>query len=412
MANNNGKKLKIPYIIFSIIVSFALWLYVAYVDNPEATVDFYGIKIEFSGEDLLRDNDLIVTNIDTNSLNISLTGRRNTVTRLSNADIKAVVDLSDVLAISSDAGEYQLSYDLDYGVSNSGIILSSVSREYVTVTVEKLETVSVPVKAIYNGGVAEGYKADAPEVSPETIEVQGPGAIISQISYAAATLDRENLSTSVSEQVPLVLMDENDNVISTDGLILSTDTATVSISVLMVKDVPLVVNLIEGASATDENVRCNIDPQYITISGDREILEDYNQITLGTIDLTSFISSITETYTITLPNDVRNLTGTVTATVTVEVLNTSTRRLTADNIQYRNNTPGFNVDVVTQSMDITIRGQEEDLDQVTSDNIRVIADLSELGNTTGAFTVPAKVYVDGFENVDAVGEYTVTVIIS
>ena len=412
MANKSGKKLKIPYIIFSIVVSFVLWLYVAYVDNPEATVDFYGIKIEFTGADLLRDNGLVVTGVDTNSLNISLTGRRNTVTRLSNTDISATVDLTDILSMSTDAGEYQLDYDLSYSTTNTGISVESVSRQYVTVTVEKLATVNVPVRAIYNGGVAEGYTAESPEVSPDTIEVSGPRDVISKISYAAATLDRQNLSTSVSDQVQLVLMDENDNEISQEGLVLSTDTVTVSVSVLMVKDVPLVVNFIEGASATDENIRFSIDPQYITISGDPEILQDYNQITLGTIDLTSFAFSTTETYTITLPNDVRNLTGDVTATVSVEVLGTSTKRLTATNIQYRNNTPGFNVDIVTQSMDITIRGKDEDIDQVTSDNIRVIADLSELGNTTGAFTVPARVYVDGFENVDAVGEYTVTVIIS
>ena len=412
MANKSGKKLKIPYIIFSVVVSFVLWLYVAYVDNPEATVDFYGIKIEFTGADLLRDNGLVVTDVDTNSLNISLTGRRNTVTRLSNSDISATVDLTDILSMSTDAGEYQLDYDLTYSTANTGIFIESVSRQHVTVTVEKLATVYVPVRAIYNGGVADGYTAESPEVSPDTIEVSGPRDVISKISYAAATLDRKDLSTSVSDQVQVTLMDENDNEISQDGLALSADTVTVSVSVLMVKDVPLVVNFIEGASATRENIKFNIDPQYITISGDPEILQDYNQITLGTIDLTSFAFSTTETYTITLPNDVRNLTGDVTATVSVEVMGTSTKRLTASNIQYRNNTPGFSVDIVTQSMDITIRGKDEDIDKVTSDNIRIIADLSELGNTTGAFTVPARVYVDGFENVDAVGEYTVTVIIS
>ena len=171
MANKSGKKLKIPYIIFSIVVSFVLWLYVAYVDNPEATVDFYGIKIEFTGADLLRDNGLVVTGVDTNSLNISLTGRRNTVTRLSNTDISATVDLTDILSMSTDAGEYQLDYDLSYSTTNTGISVESVSRQYVTVTVEKLATVNVPVRAIYNGGVAEGYTAESPEVSPDTIEV-------------------------------------------------------------------------------------------------------------------------------------------------------------------------------------------------------------------------------------------------
>ena len=412
MANKSEKKLRLPYIILSIIASFILWLYVAYVDNPESTVNFYGVRVELTNEDLLRDNGLVVTNVDTQSLNIALTGRRNTVTRLSTADIKAVVDLTDILAMSTEAGEYQLDYEFEYSTNDTGIFVDSVSRQYITVTVESLATVTVPVRAIYNGGVAEGYISETPEASPSTIEVSGPKDVVSEISYAAAELDRANLSTSTSEQVELVLMDENDTEIPQDDLTLSSETVTVSVSVLMVKEVPLVVNFIEGASATDANIKYSIDPDVITISGDPAILEDYNQITLGTIDLKSFTFNTTETYPITLPNDVRNLTGSTTATVTVEVLNMSSRRLTASNIQYRNNTPGFNVDIVTQSMDVTIRGSEADIEQVTSDNIRIVADLSELGNTTGAFTVPATVYVDGFDSVDAVGEYTVTVIIS
>jgi hypothetical protein len=76
------------------------------------------------------------------------------------------------------------------------------------------------------------------------------------------------------------------------------------------------------------------------------------------------------------------------------------------------NADGVDVGIITQSLDVTVRGQEADLEQITSENIRIVADLSEIGNVTGTFAAPAKIYVDGFNTVDAVGEYWITVVIS
>ncbi|MGM9522073.1 MAG: YbbR-like domain-containing protein [Oscillospiraceae bacterium] len=409
--NNTDKKRKILYIVFSIITSLVLWLYVAYVDNPEKDVSVSGIKVEFSGEELLADNNLVVTSVDTASLTITFSGSRNVVSNLSKDNVRAVVDLSDILNSSPTAGTHQLTYTLEYGTSSNGITVSSASKNYITVTIEKLVTETIPVRANYEGGIADGYTAEEPVASPETITVSGPRETVDKISYALATLNRENLSKSVSEQVPVVLMDEDGNVVSDDGLTLSTDTVTVSISVLMVKDVPLEVNLVYGASATAENTIRKIDPEYITISGDPEILDSFNVITLGTIDLTSFTSSYGATYTIVLPNDVTNLSGVSSASVEVRVLNTETTKVTSTNIITRND-PTNNVSIINQSIEVTLRGKQEDLDAVTPENIRIVADLSGLDNTSGRFTVNAKVYVDGFDSVDAVGEYKVTVIIS
>ena len=46
---------------------------------------------------------------------------------------------------------------------------------------------------------------------------------------------------------------------------------------------------------------------------------------------------------------------------------------------------------------------------ITADNVRVVADLSDYDATTGVITVTAKAYVDGYEKAGAIGEYTVSV---
>lgn len=406
---------KVLYIIFSVVASIALWIYVAYVDNPNVPVTVSGIPIEFKGNELLADNDLAVTNVDAERLTIRFNGRRNTVTKLSNDNIRAIVDLSDVLKSNAGmTGIYQLSYSLDYGtVSAYGDIeVASASKAYISVTVEKMVTASVPVRGVYNGGVGEGYLAELPAASPETVTVAGPQSVVSKIAYAEAVLERANLTKSVTEAVPLVFYDENGKPVEDKNLIPSQETVNITLSVLMIKEIPLSVNTVYSASANESNTKVTINPAFITISGDPEELSEINQITLGTIDLTSFVTNTTETFPITPPNDTVNVTGDTTAEVTVEVIGKSTRKLSASNIEVKNSTDGYKETILTQSLDITLRGDEADINNVKPENIRVVADLAELGNTTGTFTVSAKVYVDGFTDVDAVGEYKVTVSIT
>ena len=86
-------------------------------------------------------------------------------------------------------------------------------------------------------------------------------------------------------------------------------------------------------------------------------------------------------------------------------------------------TPGYSATVITESLDILLRGTAADIAKITPDpnddgktevpvSYRVVADLSELGDTKGTYSVLAKVYVDGDVNVGAIGDYTVTVTIS
>jgi hypothetical protein len=45
-------------------------------------------------------------------------------------------------------------------------------------------------------------------------------------------------------------------------------------------------------------------------------------------------------------------------------------------------------------------------------NIRIVADLSDIKEATGNYTLPAKVYLDGYGGAGIVGEYKVVVSIS
>ena len=67
------------------------------------------------------------------------------------------------------------------------------------------------------------------------------------------------------------------------------DTVSVSMPVLMNKDLPLTVSLVGGAGATEDNCVVEIEPKSIQVAGDTTVLQTLNQLVVATGDLLSLI---------------------------------------------------------------------------------------------------------------------------
>jgi len=134
------------------------------------------------------------------------------------------------------------------------------------------------------------------------------------------------------------------------------------------------------------------------------VLGKLNQIVVATIDLSGFATSYEKTVTIPLENDLRNLSGVTEATVRVSVRGLATEKITATNITTTGTTRS--VEIMTT---VTVRAPEDVISQITAENVRVVVDLTNYKATSGTVAVPAKIYVDGFSNAGAVGEYVVNV---
>jgi len=402
------------YIVFAIIASIVLWTYVAYVENPDVSVTISGIPVDFINEDVLEENHLVLTSVGRETVSLSFTGKRNNVTKLNDSNLSLSVDLADILKLGGIPGSYPLSYTIQYPskVNRNAISVSGSNASYITATVENLVTAEVPVRCNYDGDVAEGFKAEPIEFSPQTISVSGPEALVGSVEYAWANVHRDVISATLETQTGVVLMDISGNPITSDRLTLSTDSVNVRIPVAVVKDVALDVKLIYSASATEDNVTYTVTPSTVTLSGEAEVLNDVNTLVIKTINLNDILTTSTEAVDIPLPNAVENVSGVTTAVVTIQVLGTETAKVTATEFSTKNDTPGYISTVVTQSLDVTLRGLGSSAKEVQPENIRVVADMAELGSGEGTFTVPAVVTVDGTTTVDVIGAYTVTVIVT
>mgnify|MGYP001280962399 CR=1 FL=1 len=147
------------------------------------------------------------------------------------------------------------------------------------------------------------------------------------------------------------------------------------------------------------------------LDGEAAREEAIDEIKLDTLSLADLKAAETFTYDIPLPDGVDNLSGVTSVTLTILFDDIDSLTVDATQFGYENLTTERDVTVVTSTLSVTLRGTSTALAQVNEENLRVVADLTNVSDADGVYTVPATVYVDGLD-VGAVGSYQVTVRLS
>jgi len=402
----NGRKFAL--VLLALLLSVIFWVYVTNQEGQEDDFTYTGVKVVLEGEANMRDSKgLIITSLDTTSMRVTVTGSPRVLAKLSAADITAVVDLSSITSTGHYSRAPKITYSSDFSASE--LTAKFPGQGTVNFYVDKLSTQTVDVKGINNGSTAEGFSAEPLEFSPATVKLSGPETALAKVDHAWIEVNREDVDSTLSYESTFVLRDKDNNIIEDDSITTESDTVTVILPVIAIKEVDLVVATIPGAGASDENVVKTFDPvSKVTLSGDAEVLEGVNSILLDTIDLSKVDGTYSETYTIVIPNETEIIGNTKEVTVTLEVVGLDTKRVNipVENLSYINMTEGYTAEIMDSSLNnVTLRGLAKDLEAVSAENVRAVADLTEYGTATGIFAVPVKIYVDGTTAVGAIGEY-------
>lgn len=394
--------------IVSLLASLTIWVYVTSMQSDQYTLEFHDVPVELVGEDMLRDTkNMVITDLDTSTVSVKIVGPRRIVAGLSSTDLKACVDVSRLSRSAYTTQQYYISYP--EGTDTTNIDDSGRSPSTVSFMVSPLNSKTIQVRGSFDGSLAEGYTAEAPVFEPATITVSGADVNLKDISYAWVSFGKENVDSTYKVETGFTLMNDNGEECSTVGLTCSDDVVTATLPLLLVKEIPLSVDLIEGAGATKSNTKIKIEPESITLAGDSAILTGMNKIVLDTIDLTDFASTTSETYTIPIDNNMKNLTGATEAKVTVEIVGLETRTYKVKNISCTNVTEGYAADIISESIDVVLRGTPQQLDQLKAESIRAVADLTDYKESTGQFMPNVKIIVDGFTDVGAIGQNTISI---
>ena len=401
------------WILLSLIIAFLLWGYVASTESVMIEKTISGVKIEFQGAEALRQSsDLIVTEQDRTTVNLTLRSTRRVLRNLDNSNVSAVINLNRVTT----DGRYAVSYDISYpsGVNPDDITLVRSSADIINFYVDRQTRRTIPVEGTFTGSPAEGYTAEKElEFDPMAVTISGPKAAVDLVDHAYVTINRSNVDKTLQYSTTYDLIDADGNIVEDSRITLETPEVTVTLNVLSIKTVSLDVTVIDGGGATRENTVIRIEPSSVVLTGDASVINDTNKLNLGTINLASFASEYTATYKIVLPNNTENITGVNEATVTVTIVGLSTKpfEINHDNISCTNVPEGYVAEIITQKLPINIRASEHTLALIQENNLQAVADLSDVSGTTasGVIEHTVRIYINGVPDAGVIGEYTVYV---
>lgn len=407
--------------LLALVVSVIIWVYIVTVENPEREATLFNIPVTFSGEDILReDYDLIIaeTNVES-GVTLDFSGKLSELNKLRDEKMELEVTV-DVSRLRS-ANEFTFSYDLSNvtlpaSVSSQSLSLIGRAPNKISVTLAKLESKTVEVKVVTDVKTVDGYLAERATQNYSEIVIEGPADVINQVDYALVSLTRENVDQTITTSLPYTLIDYDGNVVDSTDITSDVTEIEVTQPISMFKVVPLEILTIDGGGATQDDCVIQVEPETIQISGEASILETIQSIRLSSVDLSSMMSN-SETFTrvITVPDGCTNLSGVQEATVKVQIKNKAIRqmRIPSTNFQFINQPAGIQPESTTTMLLVAIRANEADIDLISEENIRVVADLSSFtaANAGTTVTVPVRIYLDGFADAGVIQDEEYSIIV-
>lgn len=400
---------KIFYIAASLLLAIAFWLYADNALGNTIKREFVNVPIDFIGaEDTLPSRGLMLASGEDATLDLTISGPRTVISSLDAGDIRGQVNVTSISA----AGPYSLPCTLYYpdNVNTSDITIERRSRNNVSFQVTGLYSREIPVNINVIGGVQEPYvyMANRWVVEPSTLTISGLQDSVDEVASARVVVDISNATETIQQEYSYELLDSEGNVLEDPDVRASDQRVSVTVPIHMVKEVPVTVKFKESPGSTLENVKWDLEPKAITISGEPLSLEGIDEINLGEVDLSAYDGNQEIELEIKLPGGCENASGQKTAKLSIEFNGLTTRSITATNIIASGLSVSQSFDLITTSLDVVLRGPAADLEQVTPEDIRVVVDLKDI-TADGTVSPEPNIYVDGFRSVGALKkDYSIT----
>lgn len=399
-------KSKILAFLLATVVAFGLWLYVITVVNPEAEKTYYEIPVVLQNKEILEERGLMIVS-ESPKVTLALKGKRTILNILNEANINVIINLANI----EKTGTHHLTYDISYpgNVSKNEISVLSSSTDLITLKVEKKIKKTIPVVVDYGEtSVPEGFIADLKNIYLDrpSIEVSGPESVMQHIHQAVIEVDLTGQTKNLIKEDTYTLCNEEGVPVNASGVITNAEKITLRIKIHRMKEIPLVVEIIEGGGATQQTSTIKIAPQTIWVSGEDHLLENLSELVIGTVNLAEIPEDTTFVYDIVMPEGVTNQTGVTQATVSVDVPELMTKTFNVTTITAINVPEGMGAEIITQAQPVTVRGPVAVVDAMVDTDISLVVDFS--GVQPGMHTLDAKVVIgDAFPGVGAMDTYQV-----
>ena len=374
--------------LWALALSVAVWIAaVTAADPDEQRVFAKPVEIQIVG----RDAGLVILNEIPTSVEVTLRAPRSVWARLEAQEtpIRAIADLS-----AMSAGEHTVQIQVQVTEGPSRVV--SVTPSEFTLTLEPLESRVFPVGLTLNGQPATGYRAGDPIVSPEEILVSGAASLVEKVERARVAINLTGTRESVDQISQVQLLDSNN--LPVEGLSVNPISVSVNIPVTQqggYRD--LAVKVIVHGQVANGYLLTNLSvfPPIVTVfSTDPSLVNNLpGVVETQELELSGASDDISTRLALELPEGV-SVVGEQSVQVQVGI-EPIISNLTLSNIKVEVVGLGEGLSAILSpiEVDVILSGPAPLLDSLLLQDIRVIVDVTDLGQGVYQLTPRVEILV-------------------
>lgn len=388
--------------LLSVAIAFCLWLYVITVDNPDYRDTIYDIPLTFVNETALKNRNLVITDISADSVDITFSGNRTDVLKLDKSNITLKVDLSRIYDPGVHTVEWTISFPGD--VASNAFTRENVNPDKVTIVAENWVRKEIAVRLVFTGSVPIGVFADTENAVREynTITVAGPESVVEQVEEALINIDLSEYRESIDAYFRFTLVNKNQEPVDAADIEVNVEEIHVGMAVQTVKDVALVINLVDGGGATSGTTVLSYSPQSLKFVGDEAILAEMDEIVLGTVNLAEVLEDTEIVFPIPEIEGVTNLSGLTEITASLSFPSLATTEIVLEDLKAINVPEGMEAEIITQKLTVKVRGPYDEVMRLLPQDMKAEVDFTgaQIGSSTFKVIIT---FGDTFENLGILG---------
>ena len=378
----------------AVLISFALWLYVISVVSPESEETFYDIPVSYQN-DILEERGLMIVS-ETPTVTLKLKGNRSDLNELNANNITILVDLAAIQTPGTQMLSYKYSFPAN--LPNNAFDVLSQTPNLLQLKVESKVKKNVPVYVEYIGSVPEGFVAEkeTPVMDTTVVEVSGPKSSVDLIHRANIQVDLTDKTESIVGAFNYVLCNEAGEPVDAQMVVTNVEEVNMSVKIQAIKEIPLVLNLLDGGGATSDSCQVELSRDTIVVSGNEARLRELEYIDLGTVNLAELMDETnTIDFQIVLPDGITNSSGVSEVTATITFPDLMRKKFTINKTQFQKiGVPeDANVVWITELVEVELRGKRELIQKLTEKDITVTVDFT--GEDVGSVSKTPKISLPG-----------------
>ena len=386
MDNKEKNRLVIP--VICLLLSIGLWVYVTNVENKIRTTEISKIPVELINTEALTSSKLALTPNQELYVTLKVEGNTSDINKIKKSDFKVQVDLSEY---AWKKGENKVPVSIvDYPITVS---IRNTNTLTVSVKIEDMVEKTMPITSDIIVTPRQGYFASVATIDPKEIKVTGAESVVTRVSSLVVSDNKEDVFENVVGSYDIKPLDEDGNEVL--GVLLSEKSANVEIKVSKGKSVK--VNVVTTGQLPNGLKLKSIESnkKFVEILGPKEILDTISEVNSTPLNLSSINESKDVSLGIVIPEGLKLSQGEDYITVKVNVIKFATKDF---NIKYSitGGIEGVKVTPAKDTIKVTISGYENELGNVTADNIKASIDVSAF-KEDGSFEQEPKVTLQGLD---------------